>query len=106
MNQWRSSKARQVLAGLKRIGWTFKRQVGSHRNKALEKASYKQLDDGTWFAEIHGFEGVWANASTVEACRKELVDVLEEWIILKLKDGDLIPAFKGTEIKITQHRSA
>ena len=31
MNQWRSCKARQVLAALLRIGWIFKRQVGSHR---------------------------------------------------------------------------
>jgi len=27
--------------------------------KALEKAQYKELDHGTWFAEIPGFEGVW-----------------------------------------------
>src|SRR5439155_17580354 len=31
MSQWPSSKARQVLAALLRIGWTIKRQVGSHR---------------------------------------------------------------------------
>ena len=33
----------------------------------------KMLDDQTWFAEIPGFEGVWANAATVEACRSEFV---------------------------------
>ncbi len=60
-------------------------------NKALEKAKYKQLDDQSWFAEIDGFEGVWANSETVEICRKELVEVLEEWILLKIKDGDNIP---------------
>ena len=32
MNQWPSTKARQVLAALLRIGWTIKRQSGtSHR---------------------------------------------------------------------------
>jgi len=31
MSQWRSSRARQVLAALLRIGWTIKRQSGSHR---------------------------------------------------------------------------
>ena len=31
MSQWRSSKARQVLAALMRTGWTLKRQVGSHQ---------------------------------------------------------------------------
>jgi hypothetical protein len=24
--------------------------------KALQQAQYKKLDDGTWFAEIEGFE--------------------------------------------------
>ena len=31
MSQWPSSKARRVLAALFRIGWAFKRQVGSHQ---------------------------------------------------------------------------
>lgn len=31
MSQWRSSKARRVLAALERKGWSVKRQVGSHR---------------------------------------------------------------------------
>ncbi len=31
MSQWRSTRARRVLAGLNRIGWSIKRQTGSHR---------------------------------------------------------------------------
>lgn len=31
MNQWRSVRARRVLAALLRIGWSVKRQSGSHR---------------------------------------------------------------------------
>ncbi|GFP27682.1 type II toxin-antitoxin system HicB family antitoxin [Candidatus Hakubella thermalkaliphila] len=54
-----------------------------YTQKALEKAEYKKLDDGTWFAEIPGLEGVWANENTVEECRTELLEVLEEWLILK-----------------------
>jgi predicted RNase H-like HicB family nuclease len=59
--------------------------------KALEKALYKVLEDGTWFAEIHGFQGVWANAATVEECRHELTEILEEWLVLKIRDRDPIP---------------
>ena len=68
--------------------------------KALEKTEYKKLVDGTWFAEIPGFEGVWTNGRTVEECRRELVEVLEEWLVFKLRDGDPIPAVKGCEISI------
>ncbi|MBU1692743.1 MAG: type II toxin-antitoxin system HicA family toxin [Verrucomicrobia bacterium] len=31
MSQWRSAKARQVLAALIRVGWLIKRQSGSHK---------------------------------------------------------------------------
>ena len=70
--------------------------------KALEKADYRVLDDGTWFAEISGFRGVWANGTTVEECREELITVLEEWIILKLSDREPIPEIEGIKMKITK----
>jgi predicted RNA binding protein YcfA (HicA-like mRNA interferase family) len=31
MSQWRSTKAKRVLAALLRIGWSIKRETGSHR---------------------------------------------------------------------------
>ncbi|MEQ1953915.1 type II toxin-antitoxin system HicA family toxin [Mesorhizobium sp. CN2-181] len=36
MNQWRASPARKVLSALESIGWTVKRQSGSHRVLARE----------------------------------------------------------------------
>jgi len=75
--------------------------------RALEIAEYKKLDDGTWFAEIPGFEGVWANGKTVEECRKELMDVLDEWLVLKLRDdGDPVPKVKDIEINIKETATA
>ena len=44
---------------------------------------------------IPGFQGVWANMTTVEECRQELVEVLEEWLILKIRDRDSIPIIEG-----------
>ena len=70
--------------------------------KALEKAQYKMLDDKTWYADIPGFEGVWANSKTVEECRKELVEVLEEWLVLKIRDRDAIPEVDGVQIKVRE----
>jgi len=31
MSQWKSARAKRVLAALRRIGWATKRQRGSHR---------------------------------------------------------------------------
>jgi len=74
--------------------------LNEYIEKALERAEYKRLDDQTWFADIPGFTGVWANAPTVEICRRELVEVLEEWVLLKLRDNDPIPVIDGIEMKI------
>ena len=58
---------------------------------AMVRARYKLIDDGTYFGEIPSLRGVWANAKTLEACRQELQEVLEDWLIVKLRDGDDIP---------------
>ena len=36
MSAWRAAKAHRVLAALLRIGWTIKRETGSHRTLARE----------------------------------------------------------------------
>lgn len=70
--------------------------------KALEKAQYRQIDDESWFADIPGFTGVWANGASVEDCRKELIEVLEEWLILKLRDKEQVPVLDGLKIEINE----
>ena len=67
---------------------------------ALQLAEYKKLDNGDWFAEIPGFEGVWADGASVEACRSELEEVVGEWLLLKVRDGDPLPVIDGIELNV------
>jgi predicted RNase H-like HicB family nuclease len=69
---------------------------------ALKHAEYKKLEDGTWFASIPEFEGVWANAATVEDCRSELEEVLGDWLILKIRDRDPLPTVDGLMINVQE----
>jgi predicted RNA binding protein YcfA (HicA-like mRNA interferase family) len=41
MSQWKATKAKLVLAALLRIGWTIKRQTGSH--KVLERPGWNNF---------------------------------------------------------------
>jgi len=41
MSQWPSAKARRVLSTLLRIGWSIKRQSGSH--KTLQRAGWPDV---------------------------------------------------------------
>ena len=56
------------------------------------------VEDGTYFGEIYGFQGVWANADTLEECRKELADVLEGWIMLGIELGHEIPVLPSMNL--------
>ncbi|NER80562.1 MAG: type II toxin-antitoxin system HicB family antitoxin [Leptolyngbya sp. SIO1D8] len=58
---------------------------------AMRQATYELLEDGTFYGEIPDCKGVWSNANTLEACREELQDSLEEWIILGLRLGHTLP---------------
>ena len=52
---------------------------------ATQQATYEILpDDGTFYGEIPSCQGIYANATTLEACREELQEVLEDWILLSL----------------------
>jgi predicted RNA binding protein YcfA (HicA-like mRNA interferase family) len=41
MSDWKSVKAKRLLAALERIGWRVKRQTGSH--KILERAGWTDV---------------------------------------------------------------
>jgi predicted RNase H-like HicB family nuclease len=68
---------------------------------AMHQAKYDILeDDGTFFGKIPGFQGVWANAATLEACRDELEEVLEGWIFLHLSDKTPLPVVNGLTLAV------
>ena len=70
-----------------------------YMNVALEKAQYKIIDDEyPYFAEVPELEGVWATGKTIEECRNELIEVIEEWIVARLQRGLSIPMLCGQTI--------
>ena len=70
---------------------------------AMAKAKYEILaDDQSFYGEIPGFDGVYANADTLEDCREELADVLEEWILFRVSGHLSLPVVDGIELKIKE----
>ncbi|MBF0609053.1 MAG: type II toxin-antitoxin system HicB family antitoxin [Magnetococcales bacterium] len=76
--------------------------MAEYIHEAIKKATYKDLDNGMLFAEIPGFTGVWVTGTSVEECRDELIDVLGEWLILKIRDNDSLPVVNDIDICITE----
>ena len=67
--------------------------LSEYITKKLREARYKLLDDGIYFGEIPGVKGVWASAKNLEDCRKELQEVLEDWLLLKIREHEKVPGF-------------
>lgn len=75
--------------------------LSQYIQSAMNQAKYKILeDDEGFYGEIPGFQGVWANAETLEDCRNELAEVLEEWIFLHLSDNTPLPVVNGLKLSV------
>jgi len=65
---------------------------------AMKQAEFERLQDGTIYGHLPGFLGVWANARTEAACRRELQEVLEEWMLFRLKHELLLPIVEDLDL--------
>ena len=59
----------------------------------MKKAKFKKIDGKTYFGEIVGIRGVWANSRTLSECKKQLQEVFEDWLVVSLKTDKKIPGF-------------
>ena len=68
---------------------------------AMATAEYEILsDDGSFYGEIPGFQGVYSNADTLEECRAELEDVLDEWLLFSIARNLDVPVVDGLDINV------
>jgi predicted RNase H-like HicB family nuclease len=67
-------------------------------NKAMSKATYEKLEDGTYSGKIRQCPGVVAFGGTLYECHEELRSVLEGWLIVKLRHGDKLPVIGGINL--------
>ena len=70
--------------------------------EALRRARYELIDDPKtpFYGEVPDLPGVWASGDTLEACRGELKETVEGWILLSVKRSLPIP--KLGDIAITE----
>ncbi len=70
---------------------------------AMRRAHYEILtDDGTFYGEIPGFDGIYANAAALEICREQLEEVLEEWLLFRVSKNLTLPIVDGHELAIKE----
>jgi predicted RNase H-like HicB family nuclease len=67
---------------------------------AMENAKYEIIDDPEpYYGTVPGLKGVWATGRTLEECRRNLEDVIDGWIALRLQRKLPIPPIKGVKLR-------
>ena len=68
--------------------------------RALGRAQYRLVEDGTFAATVRGLRGVIATGTTLETCRRDLAEVIEEWVLVRIARGLTVPALDGATIRV------
>lgn len=78
--------------------------LASYIDSAMERAVYEIIeDDGTYWGEIPGLQGVWAHHTTLRGCQRELREAVSDWIALRLRLNLPIPILAGIDLnKLSQ----
>jgi predicted RNase H-like HicB family nuclease len=67
---------------------------------AMARAKYEMIqDEEPYYGEVPSLKGVWATGKILEECRKRLFEVIEGWIIIRIKKSLPIPPLGKYRIK-------
>ncbi len=66
--------------------------IREYIDAALTRAKYEIIEDeDPFYGEVPELPGVWATGKSLEECRKNLMDVIDGWIVVRLRKGLSIP---------------
>jgi predicted RNase H-like HicB family nuclease len=71
---------------------------------ALSRARYEPLENGSYMATVDGLPGVIATGETIEKCREDLIEVIEEWIAIRLQRGFAILKIRSEKEDLSKYR--
>ena len=90
-----------VLPSGKQRCYDCEHMLTEYLRLAMAKAHYELLGDGEeFYGEIPGFQGVLAQADTLEACREELVSTLEDWLLFRISRQLAVPVLGGLDLAV------
>jgi len=70
---------------------------------ALEQAHYEMIEDEEpFYGEVTALTGVWATGKTLEACRNNLAEAVEDWVLFSVAKGLVLPALGNVVIRLPE----
>ncbi len=72
--------------------------LSDYIREAIALSEIEQLEDGTYVGKIPNCQGVIAFADTITECQTQLRSTLEDWILVGLKLGHILPVIAGIDL--------
>ena len=70
---------------------------------ALDRAHYEMIEDeDPFYGEIPSLKGVWATGKTLEECRHNLADAVEDWLLFSVARNLPIPILGEAVIRLEE----
>jgi len=68
---------------------------------AMERAHYEIIEDEEpYYGEIPGLQGIWASGGSLEACRRNLMVALEDWVFFSIYRGETLPSMGDVSLEL------
>jgi predicted RNase H-like HicB family nuclease len=79
----------------------MKLYITQYIENLLRKAEYEyDKETRSWCASVKDLPGAYAQADTVEQVREQLAEVIEDYILVSLREKHPLPGFKKLSAKI------
>jgi predicted RNase H-like HicB family nuclease len=70
---------------------------------ALECAHYEIIEDEEpFYGEVPSLVGVWATGRSLEECRRNLAEAIEDWVLFSIAKGLPVPALGEIAIHLPE----
>ncbi|MCA2940583.1 MAG: type II toxin-antitoxin system HicB family antitoxin [Microcystis aeruginosa Ma_QC_Ch_20071001_S25] len=72
--------------------------LSDYIHEAIAISEIEQLEDGTYVGKVPNCQGVIAFGDTLSECQTQLRSTLEDWILVGLKLGHILPVITGIDL--------
>ena len=72
--------------------------LSDYIHEAIALSEIEQLEDGTYVGKIPNCQGLIAFGDTLSECQTQLQSTLEDWILVGLKLGHILPVIAGIDL--------
>lgn len=70
---------------------------------AMKRAHYELIEDEEpFYGEVPELQGVWATGETLEECRENLIETVEDWVLFSIANGLPIPTLGEVAIRVPE----